>query len=56
MHQVGFNHLPNKEIKSMKTVVQRGSTKYADHELVELAPLFSVCQLLQRKNEFWGAG
>ena len=32
MHQVGFNHLPNKEIKSMKTVLHKASTRgHADH-------------------------
>ena len=32
MHQVGFNHLRNKEIKSMKTVLHKASTRgHADH-------------------------
>lgn len=32
MEQVGFNHLPNKEIKGMKTVLHKASTRgHADH-------------------------
>jgi hypothetical protein len=32
MHQVGFNHLPNKEIKTMNTVIHKANTRgHANH-------------------------
>ena len=35
MEQVGFNHLPNKEIRTMKTVLHKAETRgHADHGLV----------------------
>ena len=41
MHQVGFNHLPNKEVKTMNTVIHKAETRgHANHGWLELSPYF----------------
>jgi len=42
MDQVGFNHLPNKEIKTMKTVLHKASTRgHANHGWLDTHHTFS---------------
>jgi len=42
MHQVGFNHLPNKEIKTMKSVLHRANTRgHANHGWLDTNHSFS---------------
>ena len=42
MQNVGFNHLPNKEIKTMNTVVHKASTRgHANHGWLDTHHTFS---------------
>ena len=41
MHQVGFNHLPNKEVKTMNTVIHKAKTRgHGNRWMAELSPYF----------------
>ena len=42
MNQVGFNHLPNKEIKTMNSVIHKANTRgHADHGWLKANHSFS---------------
>lgn len=55
MKQVGFNHLPNKEIKSMKTVLHKASTRgHANHGWLDTHHTFSFANYYNPERMHFG--
>ncbi|MCB0580394.1 MAG: pirin family protein [Phaeodactylibacter sp.] len=55
MEQVGFNHLPNKEIKGMKTVLHKASTRgHADHGWLNTHHSFSFANYYNPERMHFG--
>lgn len=55
MEQVGFNHLPNKEVKSMKTVLHRADTRgHADHGWLNSHHSFSFANYYNPERMHFG--
>src|SRR5690554_2766023 len=54
MQQVGFNHLPNKNIKTMNTIIHKAETRgHANHGWLN-SPYLQFCELPQsRQNALW---
>jgi redox-sensitive bicupin YhaK (pirin superfamily) len=55
MKQVGFNHLPNKEIKSMKTVLHKANTRgHANHGWLDSHHTFSFANYYNPERMHFG--
>lgn len=55
MEQVGFNHLPNNEIKGMKTVLHKASTRgHADHGWLNTHHTFSFANYYNPERMHFG--
>lgn len=56
MEQVGFNHLPNKEEKTMKTVLHKAKSRgYANHGWLETSHTFSFANYYNPERVHFGA-
>lgn len=56
MQQVGFNHLPNKEEKTMKTVLHKAKSRgYANHGWLETSHTFSFANYYNPERVHFGA-
>jgi hypothetical protein len=54
--QVGFNHLPNKEIKTMKSILHKANTRgYANHGWLEARHSFSFANYYNPERMQFGA-
>ena len=55
MAQVGFNHLPNKEIRTMKTVLHKANTRgHANHGWLDTHHTFSFSTYMNRERMNFG--
>lgn len=56
MEQVGYNHLPNKEEKTMKTVLHKAKSRgYANHGWLETSHTFSFANYYNPERVHFGA-
>lgn len=56
MQQVGYNHLPNKEEKTMKTVLHKAKSRgYANHGWLETSHTFSFANYYNPERVHFGA-
>lgn len=56
MQQVGFNHLPNKEERTMKTVLHKAKSRgYANHGWLETSHTFSFANYYNPERVHFGA-